>query len=76
MAKQFQSPDNFGSIPAHTLVNSALSYWTADDHFGVRLWANNLFDKHYLNDLLEENVGFLQVPGDPRTYGMAFDVKF
>jgi iron complex outermembrane receptor protein len=76
MAKQFEAPDNEVDIPAHTTANASLSYWTPDTHYGVRLWANNIFDRHYLNGVLEENVSFLQVQGDPRTFGITFSAKY
>jgi iron complex outermembrane receptor protein len=73
---QYVAPDNLSPIPTHTLVNTSLSWQPQNSHYSVRLWADNVFDRRYLNDVLEEAVGYLQVQGDPRTFGITFTAKY
>jgi iron complex outermembrane receptor protein len=74
--KQYEGPDNLYPIAAHTLINASLTWQSPDTKYSVRLWSKNLFDTHYLNDVLEEAVGILEVPGDPRTFGVTVSGKF
>ena len=75
VARQFTGPSNESVIPKHTLSNAGLTLQTEDKRYALRFWAQNLFDKNYLNNVLEEAVGVLQVPGAPRTYGVTFSGK-
>jgi iron complex outermembrane receptor protein len=71
---QYSAPGNLAVIPKRLLVNGSIGWKSENDRFGVRVWANNIFDEKYLNGVLEEAIGQLQVPGDPRTYGVTLSV--
>lgn len=62
----------------YILANSQISYRTADQRYGVSVWGRNIFNKFYYRGALDlSGFGFdsFQV-GEPRTYGLTFDLKF
>lgn len=64
---------------SYTLVNGRLGYRTADERFGVALWAKNVFNKFYYTSRLDLVSGFgydYNHIGQPRMYGVTADVRF
>ncbi len=65
----------------YVVVNARLTWSDRDDRFSVGVWANNLFDKFYYNEVLESGA-FNPVlieqayPGAPRTYGITASARF
>jgi iron complex outermembrane receptor protein len=70
-------PDNQLKQPRYSIVNAELSWWAPGDRYRLKLWARNLLDEKYFNQMQTANgqppVG---APGAPRTYGMALTVNF
>ncbi|MEA1786591.1 TonB-dependent receptor [Arenibacter sp. GZD96] len=66
------SPSQFLNIDGYALVNSRLGFRGADG-FSVNVWARNLFDKDYFEQLLPAGGSaghFAAVLGDQRTVGI------
>jgi iron complex outermembrane receptor protein len=65
----------------YAVVNARLTWSDAPERFSVALWANNLFNKFYYNEVLESGA-FNPVlieqsyPAPPRTYGLTASVRF
>jgi outer membrane receptor protein involved in Fe transport len=60
-------------------VNARLTYASAGDRYSVALYGKNLLDEHYFTTVFRfDSTGFNHVAnvGDPRTYGVRFDVRF
>lgn len=72
---QYVGPDNRAEVKSRALVNASLQWTSADEKVHVRLWAKNLFDKEYINNILVSGVGDIQQPGEPRTYGITLGTK-
>jgi iron complex outermembrane recepter protein len=65
--------------PEYFLVNARLGLSTADDRWGVDLWARNLLDEEYtvINFDQPLQTGSLgSFLGDPRTYGVTLRARF
>ena len=59
-------------IDGYTLLNARLGF-RANKNFSIFIWAKNLFDKDYFEQLLPAggNAGhYAAVLGDPATYGI------
>ena len=66
------SPSRYLAVKGYTLFNARLGFRAADG-VSLFLWARNLFDKDYFEQLLPGagNAGhYAGVLGDPRTYGI------
>ena len=66
------SPSQYLNVDGYTLVNARLGF-RATDGLSAFIWARNLFDKDYFEQLLVAagNAGhYAGVLGDPRTYGI------
>jgi iron complex outermembrane recepter protein len=66
------SPSQYLNVDGYTLVNARLGLRAADG-LSAFIWARNLFDKNYFEQLLVAagNAGhYAGVLGDPRTYGI------
>jgi iron complex outermembrane receptor protein len=69
--------DPYGVVknPTYTLVNTSLN-WAATSHLSVRGWVKNVTDREYFIARVPTSVGTLQIPADPRTYGVSVSVKY
>ncbi|WP_176593968.1 TonB-dependent receptor [Sphingobium sp. EM0848] len=72
---QFVGPSNLFVNPSYTLVSAGLGWTSGDRRLGVRLWADNLFDRNYSTQVFESAVGVFRIPGPPRTYGVTLSTK-
>jgi iron complex outermembrane receptor protein len=75
VGKQFAGPSNRFAIPAYTLASIGAGWATSDERFGVRIWADNLFDKDYWFQVFESSLGIMRNAGAPRTYGITLSTK-
>lgn len=67
------SPSAYLNIPAYTIVNARVGFRVTGSGFSAFIWARNLFDKNYFEQLLPAggNAGhYGAVLGDQRTYGV------
>ena len=64
------------TLDHNTLVNASLTWSSLNDKYAIRVWAKNMFDQHWYNDVIEETVGILKIEGDPRTFGVTVSGKF
>lgn len=71
----FEADNRLGQ-GAYGILNSAVSWRSAGEHYGVTLWANNLLDKRYLGEAAGLTTGDIVSPGAPRTYGIRFWMGF
>jgi outer membrane receptor protein involved in Fe transport len=62
--------------PGYWLTNMRIGLRTADNHWGVFLYVNNLFNKYYTTFGSSSGLGASQVEGDPRIIGGEIQVKF
>ncbi|MCK6695910.1 MAG: TonB-dependent receptor, partial [Thermoanaerobaculia bacterium] len=72
------SPSLYLNIDAYTLLNGRLGF-RATEGVTLFLWARNLLDKDYFEQLLPAagNAGhYAAVLGDPRTYGVTLRYSF
>ena len=72
------SPSRFLNVDGYSLVNARLGF-RALEGFSAFLWARNLFDKDYFEQLLPAagNAGhYAGVLGDPRTFGVTLRYTF
>jgi iron complex outermembrane receptor protein len=72
------SPSRYLNIDGYTLVNGRIGF-RSDDSWSAFLWARNLTDKDYFEQLLPGagNVGhYAAVLGDPRTWGATVRYNF
>ncbi|PVH25514.1 TonB-dependent receptor [Sphingobacterium corticibacter] len=66
------TPSAYLVVPGYTLVNPRIGF-RSQDGVSVTVWARNIFDKNYFEQLLPGagNAGhYAGVLGDPRTYGI------
>jgi iron complex outermembrane receptor protein len=74
---QSNNPDEPPVIqPGYWLANLRVGVRTTDDHVGVFLFVNNLFDKYYTTFGSSGGTGASQVEGDPRIIGGEVQIKF
>jgi iron complex outermembrane receptor protein len=72
------SPSLYLNVAGYTLLNARAGFRT-DDNWSAFLWARNLTDKDYFEQLLPGagNAGhYAAVLGDPRTYGVTLRYNF
>jgi iron complex outermembrane recepter protein len=73
--KVYVSAANRLAIPSYAVVNGTLSWTSNDEHFGVQVWARNLFNKDYYINRTEQALGDIQFLAPPRTIGVTLSVK-
>jgi outer membrane receptor protein involved in Fe transport len=74
---QSNNPDQPRVIqPGYWLVNMRLGVRTANEHVGVYLYVNNLFNQYYTTFGSSGGTGASQVEGDPRIIGGEVQIKF
>jgi iron complex outermembrane recepter protein len=72
------TPSQYMNVDGYTLINGRLGL-RATDGLSITLWARNLFDKNYFEQLLVAggNAGhYAGVLGDPRTFGITVRHSF
>ncbi len=65
-------------IGGYSLINASVGF-RAGDHFEVQVWAKNLFDSHYLQNVTVQsgNSGLIVgTPGDPSSVGVTFRARY
>jgi iron complex outermembrane receptor protein len=73
------TPSKYLNIQEYALVNGRLGFRSADNVFSAFIWARNITDFHYFEQLLPAtgNAGnYVGVLGDPRTYGVTLRANF
>jgi iron complex outermembrane recepter protein len=69
--------DNRLEQPSYWLVNSSLTWYSADENWSVQAWGKNLNDALYYAGRSEQGgLGDAQRQAPPRTYGVTLRVKF
>ncbi len=74
-SKIYVSAANRLAIPGYAVVNGTLSWTSNDEHFGVQVWARNLFNRDYYLNRTEQALGDIQFLAPPRTVGLTLSVK-
>ncbi|MGI9361802.1 MAG: TonB-dependent receptor [Parasphingorhabdus sp.] len=59
---------------AYSIVNARLGFRPPSEDFEIAVWANNLFDERYFDDVVAAGSGIRGSYGTPRTYGV--DLRF
>jgi iron complex outermembrane receptor protein len=67
--------DNRVRQSSYNLVNTQMSWQLPNEHYRVRVWGRNIFDKNYLT-WFSSSISDSGVWGAPRTFGVAFDWDF
>src|SRR5581483_4313084 len=62
--------------PGYWLTNLRIGVRTTDDHYGLYLYVNNLFNKYYTTFGSTGVLGSSFVEGDPRIIGGEVQIKF
>jgi len=73
------SPSKYLNIKEYALLNSRLGFRSSDNVFSAFIWARNLTDFNYFEQLLPtsgNNGSYAAVLGDPRTYGVTLRANF
>ena len=63
-------------INAYTTVDLRAGYNFPNDHWKVLLFAKNLFNKYYWNNVIVTSDSVSRVAGMPTTYGATLSYKF
>lgn len=71
----FFDPENRLRQASYTLLNATLGWTSSDERFGVQLFARNLTNAQYYNQIIPQRFGDTSVPDAPRTYGITMRVK-
>jgi len=68
-----ENDPNFGIQPAVDIVNSRISYLSADGHWELALWGRNLGDKAEVTNINAQGIQSQRTVGygPPRTYGLS-----
>lgn len=72
---QFVGPSNLFELPSYTTANASIGWTSADERFGVKLWARNITNNYYFIQVLESSPGIFRAPAPPRTYGVTLSAK-
>lgn len=72
----FWEPANRTRQKSYSLVNGQVRWTNADKSVFVRVWARNLLDKEYYNQIVEAVTGDIGTPAAPRTYGASVGFSF
>jgi len=62
-------------VRKYALVNASAT-WKPRDVFSVKLWGENLSDRHYFASQVPSAFGDMSIPAAPRTYGITFTTHF
>lgn len=72
----FFDPDSRLKQRAFDLVNIQGSFIFGENAFAIRGFVRNVFNTHWVPAVQTSTLTDSFIPGDPRTYGIAFDFKF
>ena len=67
---QYLVEDGYG------LLSARIAYVPASERWSVGLWGRNLTEEEYYNERAANAQGMRGGPGDPRTYGIDFEINF
>ena len=72
------SQDPFVKQGGYSLVNARLQFDSADGHWYVALWGQNLGDQLYAENIIRQDplTGASRFWGAPRTYGVQAGYRF
>jgi iron complex outermembrane recepter protein len=62
--------------PGYGLANARITYAPAHGDWTVALWGRNLGNTEYYRNVAVGGLTGIAAPGDPRTYGGSFNIKF
>ena len=68
--------DNRTMQPSYHLLNGQISWSPRNERFLIRVWGRNLTNAKVAAQISEQQLGDVQTTTEPRTYGVALDVKF
>lgn len=63
-------------IPGYGLVNGQIGVYSLDGKWLVSIWAKNLTDKYYWNNVTASIDAASRLPGMPRTFGLSASYNF
>ncbi len=69
----YYDPENTQKVDGYEIVNARIGY--EQENFDIMLWADNVFDKHYLTSKFRY-LGTLVNDGAPRSAGIRFTYRF
>ena len=72
----FAEPENRLRQPAYNVVNSSVSWSSANELNKVTLWGNNLSNSQYTVALASQDTGDFAIYAPPRTFGIKYQRKF
>lgn len=72
----YWEPSNRIKEDSYSLLHLGLSWRSADDIWGVRLYADNVLDEEYSMFTVEQAVGDLYEPAPPLTFGFEISSNF
>ncbi|MGE4431265.1 MAG: TonB-dependent receptor [Sphingobium sp.] len=72
----FWDVDNRHGVDAYDLVGASITWKALDEGLRIRLWVENLTDKHYAYQGVSSANGDVEVYAAPRTYGITVGSKF
>lgn len=61
---------------AYGLTNAFATYRPAHGNWDVAIWTKNIGDTRYYRNIVSSGPTALAVPGDPRTFGLSFNLGF
>lgn len=62
--------------PAYSIADAHITYEPRDSNISITGWVRNIGDTHYYSNIIVLAVTGIAQPGDPRTFGGTFNVKF
>jgi len=72
----YAEPENRLRQPSYNLVNSSVSWSSANELNKVTVWGNNLSNSQYTVALASQDTGDFAIYAPPRTYGIKYQRKF
>jgi len=72
----FQETDKRFAIDSYTLLNARGGVESQDGRWRVMLWAKNLTDDFYVNNVYKSGDQVVRFSGKPVTYGVSLDINF
>ncbi|BFM08876.1 TonB-dependent receptor [Halioxenophilus aromaticivorans] len=62
----------FNEMDGYTTWNTRLGYISTDERFRITLWGKNIFDEHYVTNVISSSDSTARFAGATRTYGITF----
>ncbi|WP_176594685.1 TonB-dependent receptor [Sphingobium sp. EM0848] len=72
---QYVGPSNLFKLPAYATANASIGWTSANERFGIKLWARNITNSYYFVQVLESTPGIFRAPAPPRTWGVTLSTK-